>query len=162
MTTAVISFILSGVALGSLVYAYSQFDETPLVGQVLSNWSLRPIYNITAVPADQPCPLNFEPMLATEWPGTQDICVCYPDTGALETSAGACSDDADNCQTSYGVPPIPMEILFQKRYCVQRATRNVNFTSFPSPDPDTNACPQDTHLCGSSLCWPNDIVCPIN
>ena len=104
-------------------------------------------------------------MVTTEWPGTYEVCLCYPESGKSETTRGACADDADhNCQTVAGTDPIQMEIIYGQRYCVKRGDKPINFGELPAVNPETNNCPDEHHRCGddTTVCWPNDMICPIN
>lgn len=74
---------------------------------IVGNWHTLPVYDIKAVKTNETCPQHYEPMLTTEWPGTYEVCLCYPESGKQETTRGACPDDADNnCQTVAGTDPI--------------------------------------------------------
>ena len=163
-TTAVISFLLSGLALGALLYAFCNFNQTPAVAEVVKNWNLQPIVDIQAVKADEACPGDFEVMLNTTWPGTQTLCLCYPESGETAYTPGKCAKETDNCQTVEGLRPIPMQILYNKRYCIKRLDPAIEFLKFPSVNATTKECPDDHRLCGdeTTICFPNDVVCPIN
>ena len=112
LTTAFISFFLSGFAACCLLYAYLKYEEVPIVERVIKNWNDQPLLNITTAAVDQACPSGFMPMLTTEWPGTIDYCICYPSGKPVEVTPGSCSLKMDpGCQSVKGLEPMKMEIL---------------------------------------------------
>ena len=98
LSTALVSFLLSAFAFGCLLYAEMRYEEVPIVERVIKNWHDQPILNITTVDTNRICPSGFEPMLTTEWPGTQDYCLCYPDQSSKKATPGRCSlKEENNC-----------------------------------------------------------------
>ena len=98
------------------------------------------------------CPIDYEPLLFRNWPGTYDVCI-DESTGAISKLN---SGDACKGRIVESLPPVNMTSLSGKVACAKRG--GPTFLETVRVDPASNECPRGYEPC-SPYTSANDTVC---